>query len=589
MFSFAFAELILHRVLTSSTAPPLIATQPSFIHRWVSKPWLSRRPIDLRSVLLLLLIFGVCCVLLLPLAGLISFALSSISAVDASNGNTLSHLFQTIIPRYLLNTLGLVATVLITVMLLGVGCAWITATCRFPGHGFLSWALVLPLAVPSFVMAYAYTDLLDTSGPVQAAFRSATGLAIGGYWFPQIRSVAGAGLMLGFALYPYVYLVARHAFEERNASAIEAAQTLGLTSSQIWWQVTWPMARPAIAAGASLVLMESLADFGAVSYFSVETFTTGIYRAWLSMGDKASAVRLALMLLAFVAALVWWEQRERKAIRTYSRSTRKVPPRQLHGANAALAALICAVPLCAGFVLPVVVLLKVAQHAWVGFDPRMGLWIQNGLVLASVSATLIMGLAILLSYGNRLLQSQFAGFASAIAQSGYAMPGLVVAVGLMAAISVIDQGLERLGSSWFLSGSVLALVFAYAVRFIAVGFQSIDAALHRISPAMDYCARSLGRNVWGVWVEVHWPLIRRAVLAGFLLVFVDCFKELQTTLVLRPFNFDTLVVVAYQFASDERLAEAAVPSLVIVAISVIPVLLLWRSEAKNSELSRNGR
>jgi iron(III) transport system permease protein len=529
----------------------------------------SDRRASFRSIALLLTVLILCLVLISPLLGLVLSADLWGNSQGIDSAETLSHLMRTVIPRYVLNTIGLVFTVLVTVLVFGVGSAWLIASFRFKGHRLLSGALVLPLAIPSFVMAYAYTDMFDVSGAIQMTLRSVFQWEIGQYWFPQIRSVPGAGLMLGFALYPYVYLVARQAFEERNATAIEAAKTLGLKPWAVWWQVTWPMARPAIAAGATLVMMESVADFGAVSYFAVDTFTTGIYRAWLSMGDKTSAIRLSLMLIMLVGFLVWCERRQRSAIRIYGRNTRKVPPRQLHGKQAVLTFLACAIPVFFGFVFPVIILIKVAQTADVFFDPRMLGWIKNGLLLSSVAACVILLLAIFLSYANRLLKNQFATLASNVAQSGYAMPGLVIAVGMMAAISLLMPSL---------GGTVIALIFAYAVRFMAVGYQSIDSALQRISPSMDYSARSLGRGVIGVWRDVHWPLIRRAVFAGFLLVFVDCFKELQTTLVMRPLNFDTLAVIAYQFASDERLADAAVPCLVIVAISIVPVLLLLKAE-----------
>lgn len=529
----------------------------------------SDRRVSFRSIALLLTVLIVCFVLVAPLLGLLFSADLFGSVYNSDSAETLLHLISTVIPRYVLNTVGLVFTTLVTVLVFGVGSAWLIASFRFKGHRWLSGALVLPLAIPSFVMAYAYTDVFDVSGAIQMTLRSVFQWEIGHYWFPQIRSVPGAGLMLGFALYPYVYLVARQAFEERNATAIEAAKTLGLKPWAVWWQVTLPMARPAIAAGATLVMMESVADFGAVSYFAVDTFTTGIYRAWLSMGDKTSAIRLSLMLILLVGFLIWCERRQRSAIRTYGRNTRKVPPRQLYGKRAVFTFVACAIPVFFGFVFPVIILLKVAQTADAFFDPRMLGWIKNGLLLSSIAACVIMLLAVFLSYANRLLKNQFATLASNIAQSGYAMPGLVIAVGMMAAISLLMPSL---------GGTVMALVFAYAVRFMAVGYQSIDAALQRISPSMDYSARSLGRGVIGVWRDVHWPLIRRAVFAGFLLVFVDCFKELQTTLVMRPLNFDTLSVIAYQFASDERLADAAVPCLVIVAISIVPVLLLLKAE-----------
>jgi iron(III) transport system permease protein len=341
--------------------------------------------------------------------------------------------------------------------------------------------------------------------------------------------------------------------------------------------VVWPMARPAIIAGATLVTMETVADFGAVSYFAVDTFTTGIYKAWLSMGDKVAAIQLALSLLFVLGCFVWLERRQRFAIQTYSRNSRKVEPVKVQGTYAFFIACFCAIPVALGFVIPIAILLNVASKAEVIFDPRLLSWVSNGVGLAGAAALLILLIAIFLSYSNRLLQSGFGRFVAMLAQCGYAMPGLVIAVGLLMAIAAFGA----LSSSLIgLSGGAFALVFAYIVRFLAVGYQNIDAALCRISPAMDASARSLGRGVIGVWIDVHWPLLKRAVFGGFLLVFIDCFKELQTTLVLRPLNFDTLVVVAYQFASDERLADAAVPSLLIVAISTVPVLLLWRASSR---------
>jgi iron(III) transport system permease protein len=492
---------------------------------------------------------------------------------SSGSDGTLMHLIQTVLPRYVLNTGALLLVVLGTVAVFGIGSAWLMACYRFPGHRSLGWLLVLPLAVPSFVMAYAYTDLLDVSGPIQTMLRALTGLDVQSLWFPQVRSVPGAGLMLGLALYPYVYIVARQAFEERSASAIEAAKTYGLSNAQIWISVIWPMARPAIMAGAILVAMESVADFGAVSYFAVDTFTTGIYKAWLSMGDKTAAIQLAISLLLVVGCFAWIEYRQRSQVQTYSRNVRRVPPVLLQGTRALSASAFCFLPVGLGFLIPVVVLMNAARQAERLFDPRLFGWIGNGLLLAAVATAVILLVAIFLSYANRLLQSDFARLVAGIAQSGYAMPGLVIAVGLLMATASVAP---------LIAQTMLVLVLAYTVRFLAVGYQSINTSLLRISPAMDASARSLGRGVVGVWVDVHWPMLRRAIFSGALLVFVDCFKELQTTLVLRPLNFDTLVVVAYQFASDERLADAAVPCLIIVAISVIPVLLLWKAATHRS-------
>jgi iron(III) transport system permease protein len=519
----------------------------------------------------MLAILLICALLLMPALGLL------FTALKPGSSATLVHLLSTVMPRYSLNTLGLVIVVLCTVSLFGIGAAWLTACYRFPGHSFLGWMLVLPLAMPSFVLAYTYTDLLDVAGPIQSLLRDMTGLSVQSLWFPEVRSVPGAGLMLGFALYPYVYIVARQAFEDRSASAIEAAKTLGMSDNEVWRKVIWPMARPAIIAGITLVTMETVADFGAVSYFAVDTFTTGVYKAWLSMGDKVAAIQLALSLLLVLGFFVWLERRQRQAVQTYSRNVRKVPPLLLRSGAGYAAAGFCFLPVCLGFVIPIVVLFKVASSAENMVDPRLVSWILNGVTLAGGAAAFILVIAIFLSYANRLLQSGFGRFVAGLAQSGYAMPGLVIAVGLLMAIGPI---LPISGLAGFMSGTALILVFAYTVRFLAVGYQNIDSALSRISPAMDATARSLGRGVIGVWTDVHWPMLRRAVLGGFLLVFIDCFKELQTTLVLRPLNFDTLVVIAYQFASDERLADAAVPSLMIVAISTLPVLLLWNAASR---------
>jgi iron(III) transport system permease protein len=574
LFSFNFLNylffLSIPSVSTSNSdplteMPALIRADSSMKTGLRVQRWFLSRRLDARSGFLLLSVLIICGLLLLPIGGLL------LSAFKADSGATLKHLFSTVVPRYTLNTVALVMVVLSVVALLGVGTAWLTACYRFPGHRFLSWMLVLPLAMPSFVMAYAYTDLLDVAGPVQSFLREMMGLSVGQLWFPQVRSVPGAGFMLGFALYPYVYIVARQAFEERSASAIEAAKTLGLNNWQIWSGVVWPMARPAIIAGATLVVMETVADFGAVGYFAIDTFTTGIYKAWLSMGDKVAAIQLSLSLLAVLGCFVWLERKQRQAVQTYSRNVRKVMPIQLEGLRGFACTCVCFLPFLLGFFIPVVLLIKVASRAERIFDPRIFDWVVNGLVLAGAASVIILLLAIFLSYANRLLQSGFARFVAGMAQGGYALPGLVIAVGLLTTTAYVAP---------FLSGSVLILIFAYSVRFLAVGYQSIDAALNRISPAMDASARSLGRGVIGVWIDVHWPLLRRAIFGGFLLVFIDSFKELQTTLVLRPMNFDTLVVIAYQFASDERLSDAAVPSLMIVSIGVIPVLLLWRAGSR---------
>jgi iron(III) transport system permease protein len=413
--------------------------------------------------------------------------------------------------------------------------------------------------MPAFVMAYAYTDFLSAWGPLQLAIRALTGLESGQYWFPEIHSTWGAGLFLGLALYPYVYLLARPAFDERGASLGEAARSLGLSQTAVWWRVTWPIARPAIAAGTALALMETLADFGTVSYFAVDSFTAGIYRAWQGLGDRVGAARLAIMLLVLVGALMWIERSSRGRMRFHGRAGLTSVRTSLTGWRAWRASIWCFLPPLFGFLLPASLLL----HAWLSegapVDPRLGVWILNTAVLASAGVLVVLPLALLGAYARRLSDSRWLRWSLVLANSGYAMPGVVLGVGLLIISGKLDRLLEPLsvwlgGGTLLAGGTTAAVVYAYCVRFFPVAFQGLESALARISPSMDQSARSLGRTPAQVLREIHWPMMRRGIAAASLLVFIDCLKELPATLVLRPFNFDTLAVVVFQFASDERLA-----------------------------------
>lgn len=515
-----------------------------------------------------------------PVIALILIALGLGASPGADQG--LAHLLETVLPRYVLSTVALSFVVLATALVLGVSAAWLVAAYEFPGRSWFAWALVLPLAMPAFVMAYAYTDFFDTSGAFQSWLRLIAGWRVGDYWFPEIRSIPGAGIFLGLALYPYVYLLARAAFAERSPALAEAARSLGLSRRSVWWRVVWPVARPAVVAGGALVLMETLADFGVVTYFAVDTFTAGIYRAWLGLGDRMGAARLAVALLILVGGLIWIERRQRGRMQFYSRAHRVAPREVLAGWAARRAVGVCLLPVLLGFALPAALLVR----AWLGedasIDPRLLGWLANTATLSLLGAGVTVPAALLAAYCARVGPGVWGSVAIAVANSGYALPGIVLGVGLLVVVGAVDRSLgQTIFGQAILGGTAFAVVYAYLVRFFAVAFQGIDSGLKRISPAMDQSARSLGRTQLGVLRDVHWPLLRRSVATAGLLVSIDCLKELPATLVLRPFDFDTLAVVAYQFASDERLAQAAAPSLLIVLLGLVPVLLLTRSSLRH--------
>ncbi len=500
---------------------------------------------------------------------------------DFGDGGALAHLFGTVLPRYALTTAALALVVLAVVLLLGVGTGWLVAAREFPGRRTLSWMLVLPLAMPAFVMAYAYTDFLASFGPLQAALRRATGWEVGDYWFPEIHSWPAAGVFLGLALYPYVYLLARAAFADRGASLEEAARSLGLGPRQTWWRVTWPVARPAVVAGCALAMMETLADFGTVAYFAVDSFTAGIYRAWQGMGDRAGAARLAMMLLVVVIAVLALERIQRGRMQFHPRNLRPAERRVLHGAAAWRATLACALPVALGFVLPAALLALAWLDSGAAVDARLSKWIGNTAWLAALGVAVVLPVALVAAYSRRVASSPALRAALLLSNTGYALPGVVLGVGLLILSGAVDRALAPV-TGWLgipallAGGSVAAVVYAYVVRFFPVAAQGIESGLERISPSMDQSARSLGRRPLEVLREVHWPLMRRSVGAAALLVAIDCLKELPATLVLRPFDLDTLAVVAYQFASDERLADAALPALLIVLVGAVPVVWLSR-------------
>ena len=472
-------------------------------------------------------------------------------------------------------------------LLLGVSAAWVSATCEFPGRRWLEWALLLPMAIPAYIVAYTYTGLLDFSGPVQSLLRESFGWGYGDYWFPNIRSLAGAVVMLSLVLYPYVYLLARAAFLEQSVCVLEVSRTLGASPMHTFLRVALPMARPAIIAGLLLVLMETLADYGTVQYFGVSTFTTGIFRTWFGLGDPAAAAQLSALLMGFVFVLILLEHRSRRAARYHDSGARvrSLPRHQLAGWRMAVGLAVCIVPLLFGFLLPAGQLLAWSvRTAGKMLDADFLRIVTNSLALAGSAAlvTLVMGL--FMAYGKRLHGNVWVSGAVRTAGMGYAIPGTVIAIGVMIPFAWLDNHIDAWMRAQFdfstgllLSGTLVALLFAYMVRFLAVALQTIEAGLARIRPGMDDAARSLGFGPMHVLRKVHVPMLRGSLLTAMLLVFVDVLKELPATLVLRPFNFNTLAVRTYELATDERLADAASASLAIVLVGIIPVILLSRS------------
>lgn len=501
------------------------------------------------------------------------------------------HLRDTVLSDYLLNTLLLMLGVGVGVLLLGLPAAWLNSMCRFPGQRLFEWALLLPLAMPAYIIAYTYTGMLDFSGPVQTLLRDLTGWEYGDYYFPNVRSLGGAITMLSLVLFPYVYLLARAAFLEQSICVLEVSRTLGSNQWQSFFRVALPLARPAIITGLSLALMETLADFGAVQYFGVATFTTGIFRTWFGLGNHAAASQLAALLMSFVFVLIVLERWSRNRARYHHTSSKysRLPKYQLHGGMAWLAFALCALPLLLGFVIPVGQLLywsiTVAQQ---GFDSGFFELVWNSLMLAALAAVFALLLALILGYGKRLHNDALTNVSVRVAAMGYAIPGTVIAIGVLIPFAWADTHVNTLTQYWFntnvgllLSGTLFTLLFAYNVRFLAVSLQTVEAGLGKIKPTVDNAGRSLGLSAFGVLRKLHFPLMKGTLLTALLLVFVDVLKELPATLILRPFNFNTLAVRAYELASDERLADAGLPSLMIVAAGIIPVIILSRSIGKS--------
>ncbi len=506
---------------------------------------------------------------------------------------TWAHLASTVLPDYLVTTLWLCLGVGSLAALIGVGTAWLVTHFDFPLRSVFDWALVLPLAMPAYVMAYAYTDLLQFAGPVQTALREATGWARADYWFPDVRTLGGAVVMFAFVLYPYVFMLARSAFMESGGAVIEAGRSLGLTPWRNLLRVSLPMARPAVAAGIALVLMETLADYGTVSYFAVQTFTTGIYRAWFSLGDRVAAAQLAMCLLGFVVVLLALERQSRGTARFQGSGLRRKPPRggSLTAWQSGVAIAACSIPLLIGFVLPGAVLLHMAlTEGDAQFGARFFTLARNSITVSGLTAASAVGLALLVAYARRLDPRPLTRAAHWAVGLGYALPGSVIAVGVLIPLARFDNALAQwlhanLGwnTGLLFTGTIAALVFACTARFMTAAVQTVDSSLHHVTAHMDDAARSLGLTPTQTLQRVHLPLLRRGLLTAGLLVFIDVMKELPATLVMRPFNFDTLATQAYTLASDERLAEASTATIAIVAVGLLPLIVLCRQIARERQ------
>ena len=518
---------------------------------------------------------------------------AAVLAAFVGDLDTLRQILVTVLPEYTRNTLILSVAVACLAGVIGTFTAWLVTMYRFPGARLLEVLLVLPLAFPAYVLAYAYTALLDHPGPVQSLLRDVTGWGPRDYWFPEIRSIGGAIAMLTFVLYPYVYLLARASFRQQSTAPYMAARMLGQNAFGAFRRVAVPMARPAVAGGMLLVVMETIADYGTVAHFNVQTFATGIYQAWFSVGDRGAAAQLALCLLTFALILAALERKQRGRARMASKGGRfgAMEREALSGTRAWLATLFCLAPVLVGFLIPLAMLGVMAIGAGQNpLEPRYLGFFYNSVTVSGIAAVLTVAGAILVSFRARLRHGAGSERMLVLSSCGYAVPGGVIAIGLMVPFARFDNWVDGIMETAFgidtgllITGSIWLLVIAYVVRFMAAAINAYDSGLATVPLHFDAVARSLGQSSAGVLRRVHVPAASTSLLTAGLIVFVDAMKELPATLILHPFNFQTLAVQAHRLASDERLTEAAVPSLALVAVGVVPVLVLCRQIGRHDK------
>ena len=520
---------------------------------------------------------------------LLTLILLSLQGITTDAASIWSHLSSTVLSDYIKGSLILMSGVAVFTLLLGIGSAWLVTQYQFKGVGFFNWALLLPLAMPTYITAYSYTGLLEIAGPAQSLIRNTFNLNFGEYWFPEIRSMGGAIFVMSFVLYPYVYLLARAAFLDQSQHLRDAAQLLGTSRRNTFFKITLPIARPAIIAGVSLALMETLADYGAVSYFGISTFTTGIFRTWYGLDSVQGAAQLALMLLMFIVVLITLEKQSRKRSHYHDKNRgHSHQAQQLTGSKQLLAIVLASLPLLLGFIIPVAQLLiwAIETHQQL-LDAAFWQLVKNTISLALITSFIALVLALLLAYAHRISANKITQFSNGVVKLGYAIPGIIIAVGTLIPLARLDNQIDAwfrsnfdISTGLLISGTIGALIIAYLVRFLAVALNTIDSGLTTIPQSMDQAARSLGHSPSKVMRKIHIPLLKTSLLTALLLVFVDVMKELPATLILRPFNFNTLAVKAYELASDERLADASLASISIVLFGLLPVILLTKSIQK---------
>jgi iron(III) transport system permease protein len=494
------------------------------------------------------------------------------------------HIVETLLLKYTLNTLILLVGTGLFTLFFGVFTAWITSMYRFPGHKFFGWGLILPLSLPAYIAAYTYAGMLDYTSPLYTFFRNSLGIETGQFLFFNIMSIGGVIFILSMVLYPYIFLITRTFFLQQSSRLLEASASLGYSPSQTFRKVALPMARPAIVAGLALVFMEVLNEYGAVKYYGVETFTIGIFQAWFSFGDAGSAMKLSAILMIFVLLLLSIERLQRGRSRFEMMNNSFSPPKKyrLKGVKAALAVILCLIPFLLGFLIPVF------QLAWWSIltagkiiDLSFINLVGNSFLLALSASAIVVVLSLFIAYTIRIFNTGAMRSIGKIATLGYSIPGAVIAVGIMIPFAFADGKLNEWLGAWFgftpgliLSGTILAVVFGYTVRFFAVGFNTVESGFERISRNLDEASRSLGKSSFSTLFSVNLPLLKGALLSAAILVFIDVLKELPLTLILRPFNFDTLAINAFQYASDERIAESSSAALIIIATGILPVFLL---------------
>jgi iron(III) transport system permease protein len=524
-------------------------------------------------------------VLLLPILAVLASTLQW----NSESEQILREISSTVLPDYVLTTLLLCVAVAVGVAVVGMATAAAVTLFDFAGRKTFEWALLLPIAMPAYVVAYAYTDFLQFSGPLQTFLRATFGLE--GRVFPEIRSVWGAAWVFTFCLYPYVYLLARTALADRATHLMDAARLLGAPMRRRVREIALPLARPAVAAGVALALMETMADFGVSSYFGIQTFTAGIYKAWLVLDNRIAAAQLATLLLLVVLVLLKLEHKAQKKMRfaqTKGGNTGSAPVKsnaevtRLSGKRLALAWLVCGVPVLMGFILPLLFMLRPFLASLKSADApppwsQFGQWAVNSVMLGGISAVIAVAFALVLAFAVRTRPDPLTRGVAQLAGVGYAIPGAVIVVGLLIPVGWVQLKMPQAGVGHWVTATVLGVVWAYVVRFTGVALQSVQSGYAKIPTSFDESARMLGVSGIRLLKRVHLPLLTRSTAAAALLVFVDVMKELPATLVLRPFNSDTLAVVAYQLARDERLGEAALPSLALALVGLLPVMMLSRT------------